>query len=248
MGPSMDFSMDFSMDSTRMYLQATIDDDAQSMDSDSSPAGEPLVDRLLRNLVKSSFDKKKEFWPHGCIEQIVTHETILEELESSSLVSRRAEQADQVNLSELVDFFLHGSRALFAIVLCCNIQGDRLFRVRKQFKKLKLKDSSLPIVEDDVKRIFYSSSGSVRSPWNGPSVRNFCEYQWKAVAPVFDNNTREWKLHSDDVLPFTRASRRGSSGTFGEVHKVVIHPSHQINGSQVILSRYLSGLSENTDM
>lgn len=233
------------MDPAKMHSQGRFDNDAQCSDSDSGTTGEELVDRLLGNLVKSSFDKKKDFWPRGCIEELVTHEAITEELESrNSPVSRRAEQADQVTLSALVDFFMHGSQALFAIVLCCNLPGDKLFRAMKQFKKLNFRDSSLPIDDEDVKRIFHSSTGSVRSPWNGPSVRSFCDFQWKALAPVFDNNTLEFTLDSDVILPFTRAKQRGSSGTFGEVHKVIIHPSHQRIGSHV----RFSGLSQNRSL
>lgn len=205
------------------------DFDSGSMDSDSSITGDELVDHLLKELVQSSFDNGKEFWPRGCIEKIVTLEAITE------VIGPRLDAL-------LVDFIMKESRTLFTIALCSNLDGDRLLRAMNQFKQLNFNDSSLPIVGDDVKRIFISPTGKgFKYPWNGLSVRNFRSYQWKSLAPAFDTKNRSLKLHPKAVLPFTRTSRHGSSGTFGEVHKVTIHPMHRKNGISVRLFSIFKG-------
>lgn len=198
------------------------------MSSDSNSTGEELVDRLLGRLEKSSFDKGKEFWPDGCIENILTRNTLAGEL---------AEQCNQIPPSGLVDFIDSKCRRTFAIVLCCNLTGRKLLRAMSYFERLDFKDSDLPIVGDEFQRIFFST-GKYRDPWNGLAVRNFDFYQWKSIAPVFNYRIRELQLESGDVFPFTWSSLRGSPGTFGEVHEVTIHPAHRSQvRSFAILSR-----------
>lgn len=192
---------------------------------DSDTIGEELVDRLLRKLERSSFDAGKEFWPHGCIEEILTPKTIADEL---------AEHGEQAPPRGLVDFIDRESRRTFAIVLCCSLDGQKLIRAMRYFESLNFKDSDLPIVGDEFQRIFFSSTGKHRDPWNRLAVRSFNSYQWKSIAPVFNYGIRELKLESDDVFPFTWSSQRGTPGTFGEVHEVTIHPAHR---SHVRLSR-----------
>lgn len=192
------------------------------MDPDFCISGDELVNHLLKGLVKSSFDNGKEFWPRGCIEKIVTLEAITEELDPT--------------LDALVDFIIDEGRTIFAIALCSNLDGDRLYLAMNQFKELNFNDSSLPIVGDDVKRIFFPTGKAYKYPWNGLSVKNFCSYQWKSLAPVFDTKNRTLELHAEAVLPFTRTSRYGSSGTFGEVNKVTIHPDHKRRGIHVRIS------------
>lgn len=215
--------MELSNGHAKMSAQGRHDFDSGTMDSDSSIIGDGLVDNLLKELVDSSFDKGKEFWPRGCIEKIVTLQAITEQLDPT--------------LDALVDFIMDGSRTIFAIALCSNLEGDRLFRAMDQFKELNFNDSSLPIVGDDAKRIFISPTGKgFKYPWNSLSVKNFRSYQWKSLAPVFETKNRTLKLHPKAVLPFTRTSRHGSSGTFGEVNKVTIHPDHKRRGIHVRLS------------
>lgn len=211
-----------SNDHTKVSAQGRHDFDSGTMDSDSSIIGDELVDHLLKELVESSFDNGKEFWPRGCIEKIVTLEAITEQLDPT--------------LDALVDFIMDESRTLFAIALCSNLDGDRLLNAMSQFMELNFNDSSLPIIGDDVKRIFFSPSGKgFKYPWNGLSVKEFRSYQWKSLAPVFDTKNRTLKLHPKAVLPFTCTSSRGGSGTFGEVHKVTIHPEHKKRGVHVRL-------------
>lgn len=214
--------MDLSNNHTKMSPQGRHDFHSGSMGSDPSITGDELVDDLLKGLVESSFDNGKEFWPRGWIEKIVTLQAITEQLDPT--------------LDALVDFIMDGSRTIFAIALCSNLDGDRLFSAMNQFKELNFNDSSLPIVGDDVKRIFFSPAGKgFKYPWNGLSVKNFRSYQWKSLAPVFDTKNRTLKLHPKAVLPFTCTTSRGSSGTFGEVHKVTIHAEHKKRGIHVRL-------------
>lgn len=215
--------MDLSNDHTKMSPQGRHDSGSGSMDSDSCISGDELVDHLLKGLVKSSFDNGKEFWPRGCIDKIVTLEAITEELDPT--------------LDALVEFIMNKGRTIFAIALCSNLDGDRLFWAMKQFKELNFNDASLPVIGDDVKRIFFSPTGKgFQYPWTGLSVKAFRSYQWKSLAPVFDTKNRTLKLHPKAVLPFTCRSRHRSSGTFGEVNKVTIHPDHKGRGIHVRLS------------
>lgn len=215
--------MELSNDHAKMSAQGRHDFDSGTLDSDSSVIGDELVDHLLKGLIKSSFDKGKEYWPRGCIEEIVTLQAITEQLDPA--------------LDALVDFIMDGSQRIFAIAICSNLDGDRLFQAMNQFKELNFNDSSLPIVGDDVKRVFFSPTGKgFQYPWNGLSVKTFRSYQWKSLAPVFETTNRTLNLHPKAVLPFTRTSRKSSSGTFGEVNKITIHPDHKGHGIHVRLS------------
>lgn len=228
--------MNYSAVSTGIQPQSLLHGiNSESMDYDSSTDSGELVDRLLGKLVESSFDTGKEFWPRGCIQEVITPMTIAEELNlRSSLVLYGAEKEDRTTLDALVDFIRDGSQKTFAIALCCNLGGDKLFQAMNHFKNLNFKDSQLPIVGEHVKHIFYSSTGrGYKIPWNSLSVRSFCSYQWSCLAPVFDDRNRKLALYSEEILPFTWASPSGSSGTFGEVHRLTIHAGHQQNGAQV---------------
>lgn len=197
------------------------------MGPDSSSNGEELVDRLVKKLVPSSFDTGKDFWPRGCIEEIVTPETITEELQSC--------KANQMTLSAVVDFIMDEAQMTFAIALCSSLTGDKLLRAMLQFKNLGFNDSTLP-VDDDDEHVFYpSAEKGYRSPWSGLAVRNFRLYQYCSLAPVFDNMGHVMVLHPKATFPFTRVSSHGSSGTFGEVLKITIRAEHQKNGAHVRL-------------
>lgn len=193
--------------------------------SESSTTSDELVDSLLRKLVRSSFDAGKDFWPRGCIEEIITPEAVTKELQSRD--------TSQMTLSAIVDFIVQESKVTFAIALCSSLTGDKLLRAMIQFKDLGFNDCSLP-VDDDDEHVFYPpTEKGYRSPWSRITVQNFRLYQWYSIAPVFDNTNRIINLPRKTIFPFTWVNLHGSSGTFGEVRNIVIHPEHRMNGIPV---------------
>lgn len=184
----------------------------------SNNGGEDLIDRLIGELKESYFDTGKEFWPHGSIKQILTARTIADKL---------ADDRGQMPPNGLVNFIDRDCQKTFAIVLCCNLEGQKLLWAMQHFESLKFKDAYLPITGDQFENIFFSSAGKYRDPWSRLSVRNFNTYQWKSIAPVFNNRIRELRLEREDIFPFIWSSQRGTSGMFGDVHEVTIHPAHR---------------------
>ncbi|KAK2611673.1 hypothetical protein N8I77_005003 [Diaporthe amygdali] len=183
--------------------------------SECTDNGEDLTDRLLRELVESPFDRK-EFFPNGCIDRIITPETVAATLNA---------QADQRRLAELVDFASQESKTIFAILLCCDLNIEEIHQALRHFKSIRIDDSKLPVIGNDTK-LFFFTERTYQKPWTRLRVRHFCSNQWKFLAPIFQNGQRELSLHSDQVLPFLAVNQRGNPGMFGEVYQVTIHPGH----------------------
>lgn len=198
---------------------------AHSMPSDAGASEEALVDCLTRQLIKSHFPKEdgQDFWPHGCIDAIITRDTVFHELNGAS---RSTSVEGRQNLDELVDFIMEKCKKTFAILVCSHLDSKQMRQVVKHFKDLGLDDSQLPI--DTKSQIFGSTppNGSYRKPWSFSKQKNFCEYQWKFLVPVFRSSQAVLKLDSLDILPFTGPNRCTGSGNFGEVHEVIIHRAH----------------------
>lgn len=212
---------------TNLHPQGIHDTDSRNMESDSS-TNEELVDRLLKRLVRSSFDTGKDFWPRGCIEEIITPEAVTEELQSRRKTS-------QLTPSALVDFIMKEGQMTFAIALCSSLTGDKLPRAMIQFKDLGFNDSRLPINDGDDNVFYPPPEKGYKSPWTRITAQNFRLYQCYSLAPVFDNANRIMDLHPKTIFPFTHANSHGGAGTFGEVLKIAIHPEHQMNGVHVRL-------------
>lgn len=209
-------------------IQQGNDDTSTKHDSsEEDRSSEDLADSLARRAEQSVFDRK-QFWPCGSIDEIITRETVRERL------SFKTRKADQESLESLADFISKRSKKIFAIMLCSNLSNKQIRLTMAHFEKSGFDDENLPLTGDDVTRLLKSSTGKgYKKPWNAILVAAFCSRQWEFLAPVFDNNQSEMVLHSNQILPFTWASQRGSSGTFGQVHEVTIHPAHLKNVSHV---------------
>jgi hypothetical protein len=82
--------------------------------------------------------------------------------------------------------------------------------------------------------------------WSPIKLRNFQEYQWKVLAPIFstdDVSVRHYSLLDQHVLPFTEpAGPPGTNitdkfGGYGKVLMVDIHPDHQNFSANGLITR-----------
>lgn len=219
------------------------DSDSESMTSDESVSGEDLADLIARRSVMSVFDNQ-DFWPHGCIDDIITPDSVSRKLKTGNKrlrkMSPEARQEYEKNLDGLVNFVLERGRKIFAILLCCSFKDRELRQAMQHFKDMDFGDSNLPVTDETKSQVFFcSDTKTYAKPWQTFTIKNFYElYQWKFVAPVFHTGLQELDLSGNDILPFTWASFRGSSGTFGDVHEVTVHKAHQKNVVHVRRSEY----------
>ncbi|KAK7718097.1 hypothetical protein SLS63_010580 [Diaporthe eres] len=210
------------------------DTDSESMTSDDTTPGEDMAESLARKVEQSLFDHKKEFWPRGSIDGIITRDRVRDMLKSgrrrSSKETQETRKAEQEGLDRLADFISKKGKKLFAIMLYGNISNRDIRQAMTQFQQHRFDDGGLPVVEDAIAQVFRSSTNKAyRKPWNHVRVKAFCANQWKFLAPTFDNKRIEMTLDSNHILPFTKASQRAGVGTFGEVHEVTVHPAHRRN-------------------
>lgn len=221
-----------------MPSQGLHDTGYESMSSDESTSGEDVTESLAREMQESRFDHRKEFWPCGSIDGIITRERVRETLKvGRSRASIETSRAGDEYLDTLAGLTSERSKKIFATMLWSNLNDKQICLAISQFQSLGFNDDKLPVTGDDITRFFVSSKGKAyRKPWTASLVRNFCSHQWKFLAPIFDNTHAELSLDSNHILPFVWTSQRGGSGTFGEVHEVTIHPAHRKNVIHVRLS------------
>jgi hypothetical protein len=61
-----------------------------------------------------------------------------------------------------------------------------------------------------------------RMPW----LSEFCDEQWKFLAPVFSTTQYNHNLEEAHIIPFVRKSQSSGEGSFGVVSQYVVHKRH----------------------
>lgn len=200
------------------------------MSDSSSPSedGEPLLDVLTGNTIKSAFEKTPhEFIPHGTIDREVTRASILEAMDVDE-----PSKEDEM----LVTFILESAKKVFAIAVYIELKS--LYKAISLFEKSGFVDTKLPIrantnpypksakgpqhpfaaMEEPVKR-------DKDRIWTSGKLKMFQEYQWRFLAPVFSITESNHDL-GENIVPFISKQLSFGEGSFGVVSKYEIHKDH----------------------
>ena len=180
-----------------------------------------LGDLVADKCAKSQFKKeRKKFMPEGELAAIVT-EAVVKEL------SEFGEDEDE--FQELVAFILTRAIKVFTITVLISIEERKLHDAMAAFKKHGFSDEKLPIKE--FKKKEEHELASFGGPWKPKMIREFYDKQWTFIAPVIRAATSERQSNYDfehlRILPFIKRFDEGfDKGSFGQVSKYRIHPSH----------------------
>ncbi|KAG4432452.1 hypothetical protein IFR05_012067 [Cadophora sp. M221] len=180
---------------------------------------EPKVSKSSTSFVPD----RREFYPAGSIEPLITKESIIKELELTVEEQRR-----KSNLL-LVDFILTRAKRVFAILVSLGFPNKAaLLKATKQFQKYSFGDAKLPITRENVDGLPFFGEPDVR-PWDSRLRKDFRFKQFEFLAPVFCSNELHMEVDTLCIFPFTALNGDRKAGGFGEVFQVVVHPDHYEN-------------------
>jgi hypothetical protein len=187
-----------------------------------------LSTQMLNKYVASKFDDSdSEFLPHGCIDDLVTLESIVEELsENRQSKPEDLESQERSAIREITDFVLnHDAKKVFAITILCQLRGEELETAIRQFIKIPLTDSRLPVN----KGYLMGHSSDTASLWHKLRDNDFYHYQWGFLAPVFSPSNYIFDLQANHVMPFVEIyndTKDKDTGGSSQVFKIKIHEAH----------------------
>lgn len=172
-----------------------------------SPQGknvEATVDRSLRSRllarVQRVLDTNEQFIPVGDLKEILTDDLIEVELQNHGL-------------GYLSSFVFRRGKRVFAILLAIQKLGALRDLMKKDYG-----DNHLPM--EDAKLC------SVFSNWSHDTRKQFIEFQWTLLAPVFSEG-QHLILADDTRLPFIKTEPIASGENSGGVHRIEIHRDHE---------------------
>lgn len=223
-------------------------------------------DQLFKALHSTHGGAKREFLPHATLKGIVNEQSVREELSRcldlnvhsqydillyAAQITRETERL-QEGMIKLKSF-----RKIFAILALI----DKTTAIIK-FLQEDVSDLDLPLIR--VERLHEHGAYDLRrvrnrqkhlscftKQWDQLHIRNFEEYQWRTLSPVFvqggPKEVLHYTLEEEDILPFVESEgsiTRGHTastkyrGGFATVRKVEIHAEHyNFNG---LKSTYVS--------
>jgi hypothetical protein len=188
---------------------------------DTNP-NQTLSDRIIDRYVKSTFDPEdKQFLPEGCLQELVTVDTIIEELRDNYPGSQDVNREDPT-IQRLVRFILEKAMKVFATTVVSGYRGGHLGYSMFECMKMDFTDDSLPVTYDDIVKRFGDK-------WAKTMIHNFFTEQWRFLVPVFSNENIKIDLKPNHILPFIERVSFGKEGAFGQVFRVQVHPRHQID-------------------
>ncbi|KAF2653766.1 hypothetical protein K491DRAFT_602167 [Lophiostoma macrostomum CBS 122681] len=79
---------------------------------------------------------------------------------------------------------------------------------------------------EDVQELDQLRNKSSKICWRPRKITQFCENQWKFLAPVFSTRKHNYDVRSMAILPFISKYFEVGQGSFGRVYKYEIHPDH----------------------
>jgi hypothetical protein len=190
---------------------------------DSSQEEEDLENRICNLLATSKFDAREQhFLPDNCINDLITKDTIMKELELDDDPEHITE--DQ---RRLVEWIQSDAKKVFAITVQCSIGVNNMLASMLKFQKHKFNNECLPV--DNLSRQSRENlPAHFRSNrWTSKRLHSFWEHQWKCLTPVFSMDMYNYNLSSECIFPFTWKDETFKEGAFSCVYKVKIHEAHQ---------------------
>ncbi|KPM37809.1 hypothetical protein AK830_g8766 [Neonectria ditissima] len=191
------------------------------------------IEKLATDIEKA-FDvasDEESFLPCDKFEEFVTESVVKETLETASLE----------DVQSLLQFVLSSAKKIFLTLVMLTSKNEEKISMLREFRHRGVDDASLPIgfkneeggrgwygysldEPSDPKRQF---SCPVDKIWGRTDRKNFASYQWCFIAPIFNEGQFRFRFHGRTVLPYLDvAPKPTSSGFFGEVSRIGIHPAH----------------------
>jgi hypothetical protein len=184
-----------------------------------------LADRIEDAFAKT--DGGAEFLPYNKLSEFVTRDEVASAFQSANFSGWEG----------LVDFVLNDAKRLFLILVMMTSKAEEKLSLLEGLEHDGIKDASLPIdfnKRENNQYYGYSLEGRHDGPqfgifdeWERSECRAFKSTQWLFTAPVFGEGRFRFHFAADIRLPFLKvAAKPSSSGFFGEVSRIEIHPKH----------------------
>ena len=170
---------------------------------------EQLRQLILSRKQEAAGQTARVFLPENTLGQILQGIDILQTLRDPLFRVRPHK------LESTVDFVLKEGRKIFAILVELGLE-----RRLTQFIEYGIRDSALPVLEQQLEPVLESHSGQ------------FVRCQWDYLAHRISKRDYSLKLRAECILPYVNQTWRGGGG-FSTVYDVVVHPAHQDIDSEV---------------
>ncbi|KAI1326501.1 hypothetical protein F5Y16DRAFT_374969 [Xylariaceae sp. FL0255] len=187
---------------------------------------------IKEHYIPKGSSNDETFLPHDKLEDLVTFDSVREILQSADM--------DEPFVKDLVDFVLNkDAKKLFVILVLMTGRNEEKVSLLADLKAGGLNDNSLPLgfhVNERDKLVYgYSLEVDMRdeqqfkvfNDWEDNEWTTFDYHQWHLMAPVFGSGKFRHIFSPRRPLPYLEiAHKPASSGFFGEVSRVVVHPAH----------------------
>jgi hypothetical protein len=199
-----------------------------SWDVDLAPyesSKQTLQDQIISKYKISKFDNDdKHFLPAGCLEDLISPEIIIKELDPDGKRKFESMYAKNKDFREFIEFIHGPANKVFAIAVLSGL-GEDLTWVMKNFKENGFNNLCLPVEKTDLTQ----RNVKPGRPWSIKRSHDFCHEQWKFLAPIFTPENFKVNIQASHILPFTEKGSEKKEGAFGQVVEVKVHPAHYRN-------------------
>jgi hypothetical protein len=152
-------------------------------------------------------------------------------------VESALKNAEVRDSGDLVEFVINKARRLFLILVMMTSRKDEKLSLLRDLQRHGISDDDLPIgfiKQNNRKYYGYSIEKhhdekhfEVFDGWERNERDLFNSNQWQFTSPRFDNTKFRHHFNTKRILPFMQvAARPHSSGFFGEVSRIEVHPAH----------------------
>lgn len=194
---------------------------------DTYPEIKKLAARIEAHYATSS--DEDEFLPYDKLNEFVTQKEVMSAFKDARI------SHEEGDTEALLDFVLTDAKQVFLILVMMTGDTERISLLR-DLKGDGISDNSLPIgFKSEDSGQYYGVSlekldgprFSVFKTWDRQKRNLFDQNQWKFIAPVFGGSIFRFQFHHKRILPYLKvALKPHSSGFFGEVSRIEIHPAH----------------------
>ena len=175
-------------------------------------SGQPSFGGLIRRIhglrVENALYRK--FIPESALESELTREDIAGTVTKIFPLD---------SVPEVTSYIVSGALRVFSILVLIH-HPDLIQRfIHQDQLQTRRVDDLLPLSRDALRNILFDEQ----------VADLFHERQWEACVPVFSDKIIPRDFAGPTILPYLNEAQIGS-GTFGDVHKISIHPKHRPKG------------------